>query len=230
MTIIRNVLLLAIMYVQCGTLIAGEYSWQGTISFKTNYVFSTGVEIEDKPVMQSWLRATKPNGLYFDLWSNLSLAKGNPNRSAEIDFTIGRQFQIGEDAQFAASFSYYDIQDTELFDFQRDVYGLNLSYSRKGYYSELSTYYVQQSENGYRWANIFTRKLNDRWQISSALNFADGPYGRDKAAVARISVDYIGKLMLFDKVSFEMTDAWWKQDSADDRSFVTTVALVKNLF
>ena len=61
---------------------AEPVSWSGFVALKNNYVFSTGTEVDDKPVVQYGLTASWENGFYADLWSSLPTTKDNPNRSA----------------------------------------------------------------------------------------------------------------------------------------------------
>lgn len=208
----------------------GRFSWLGSASLKNNYIFSTGTEIDDKPVFQLWLRGTSESGFFVDFWGNAPLRSGNPKRSAEMDFSIGYSKTFGIKHTLTAMLSYYDIETPELLDFDNDVLSPVLKWQTGNFYTEGIYFLVDGDRDGYRIENSYTHRLSERLELQGKLNFADGPYTNKKAVIGKLAVHYSPQGWWLNRVSIELNEMLYLENEFDVRDFGVTFSLQKNLF
>ncbi|MEO0369718.1 MAG: hypothetical protein AAF197_13205, partial [Pseudomonadota bacterium] len=197
---------------------------------KNNYVFSTGTEIDDKPVSQLWIRGKNQTGFFVDIWANAPLNSGNPRRSGEIDYSIGWEKQLEGIGTITAMLTYYDIQLPTLFDFENDVWGPVLKWQTGNFYSEGMMFFVDNGRNGFRVVNSYTHHVSDGLSIKANLNFADGPYSNQEAVIGKLGIAYYNSAWPIEYFGIEVSDILWAEDPFDPRGFATTLTASKDLF
>lgn len=202
----------------------------GTVSLKNNYVFSTGTQIDDKPVLQLWARAAFNRGWFVDLWSNVPLADGNPRRSAEIDYSIGYRHDFGVYGKVTAMLTYYDIQTPDVFNFNNDAWGPVLRWQKGNFFTEGMYFFVDGERDGFRILNSYTHPLSDRLSVRGKLTVADGPFANQAALVGKLGVSYTNPAHWVESVGLEVSEILYAEDHNDPRGFATTLSFSKDLF
>lgn len=202
----------------------------GSVALKNNYVFSTGTEIDDKPVLQFWTRATMDNGIFLDFWANAPLSNGNPNRSGEMDFSIGFQKDFSARGVVTAMLSYYDIQTPDLLDFSNDVVSPLLKWQKGNFYVEGIYFFADGQRNGFRVVNSYTHQFNDRFSLYGNLNYADGPFQNQSAIISKLGLQYKRLDWWINSIGIEVNEVLSAEDDQDPRGSATTLTLTKHLF
>ena len=207
-----------------------EFDWQGSLSLKNNYVFSTGTEIDDNPVAQLWLRGYKDNGLFVEVWSNLPLDPDNVNRSAEIDYAIGYRQNLKNFGELTTALYYYDIQTPDIFNFNNDAWGPGLMWQYGKYTFDGLYFFVDGAQDGFRLSNAFTQTLNTQWSITPKLNYADGPFQSQAVVVGKLNIAYRNPRWWLESFSLEFSEILYAADPNEVKGFATTFAVTKELF
>ena len=207
-----------------------DVRWIGMQSVKNNYVFSTGTQIDDKPVSQFWTRGSFENGFFVDIWANIPLASGNPNNSAEIDYSIGYQKDLKKYGKWTAMLSYYDIETPKLFEFDNDVVGASLRWDKGNFSTEALYFFVDGGRDGYRVSNSYSKQLSNDINVYANLNFADGPFSRQNATIGKLGLSYYPPNWWLDSLGLEFSHMLYTEDDDDPRGFATTFSLGKNLW
>ena len=208
---------------------AEALTWSGSVAIKNNYVFSTGTEIEENPVFQFWINAQFKNGLFVDLWTNMPLEPGNPNRSAELDWQAGYIQTIG-DHKIKYAMAYYDIQFPGFFDNHGDVWSPVLRWSNKNYFIDLTEFYVDGARDGRRASFGHTWPLTQGWSTYAHLNYADGPFRSQEAVIGKLGISNYQPQRFIESMGVELSEILYQEDPFDRRGFAVTFSLQKSLF
>ena len=103
---------------------AQDVSVNSTIRDK--YVLAIGIPLEEKPVVQSFVTASK-NGFYGTLWSNFSTSHG----ISEVDYIAGyRNRALG--LNFDVAFNIFDLKNAGKDKLNDNIYDLSFIISRPG--------------------------------------------------------------------------------------------------
>ena len=208
---------------------AQTVDWSGSVSLKNNYVFSTGTEIDDNPVTQVWLHGRFRNGFFAEIWSSFPLHPDNPNRSAEIDYTVGYVHELNK-SELKVSLSYFDIQLPDIFDDLNDFWSPVIRWSTENFFLEATWFHSGDYRDGYRTSIGYTRDLTAGWQANIGLNHANGPFRSRDAIIGKLGVQHYRADRFIEKIGVEISEILYKENSQDPRGFAITFSLTKNLF
>lgn len=221
--------LLAMASTKYHYAMASNMAWRGSVSLKNNYVFSSGTEIDNNPVIQFWANGQLPNGVYLDFWTNAPTEISNSRQSAEIDWGVGYVRQL-KSSKLDVSFTYFDIEDSSLFDFEKDMWGPKIHWANKNIYTEAAYYSADQNRDGYLMGMGGQVSLSSRWSMTGKLNYVDGPYQNQEAVVSKLRFSHDDKQRFFDHIYIELSDLLYQNNPNDRRDFVVTLTLQKSLF
>ena len=227
MTVKHSAKFLLILIGLYSTSVYGD--WSGSLALRNNYVFSTGTQIDDNPVFQIWLNKKLGKGFYAGLWSNIPLAAGNPNRSGEIDWTVGYNKNYKSN-NFDISLSYFDIQFPGFFDNSSDFISPLVRWSNDHFFAEATYFYSDVSRDGYRGTLGFNFTFAKKWTITSKFNYADGPFSSQKIGIGKINLSYDFSTRFIDIVSAEANLVLFTENPNETKEPAITFSFIKYLF
>lgn len=176
-----------------GLLLCASESWSqdtnyaSQISIKSQYLGKLGTIVDDRVVLQPYLEINHDSGWYGNLWINIPLSDGNPNRSMEIEPTAGYRYELG-DWKWNWSLTLFDIQNPGLLDFSGDVLGPRLMLSRSNWYLEALHYEADGAENGSLFGSGVNWQLDRGFEIQASLNYVDGPFHYEPIVYGKVKV------------------------------------------
>ncbi|MET1256875.1 hypothetical protein [Aliikangiella maris] len=152
---------------------ADDMEYTTVLTYKTKYLAKIGATV-DTNVFQPYFEAKSKSGFYSSLWLNIPLEHGNPNKSIEVEPSIGYISHF-EGWTLNTSLTLFDIENPDTLDFDGDMIGSKIRVENSMMYFEVLHYTADDNNNGLL-SEIGTElKFFEKEKIFVNLSYVDGP-------------------------------------------------------